>query len=138
MKDQARRALDEFGVESICESVYEGDSLTLIAKTVGVSIGSLIAWIAAEPERSARVNLARLETSRIWDEKAERGIEDATDDFELAKAKDLAHHYRWRASKIAPKIYGDKIQQEHTGADGGPVKFTVITGVPEPTDSGPA
>ena len=28
---------------------------------------------------------------------------------------------RWLAGKLAPKKYGDKIQQEHTGADGGPM-----------------
>jgi hypothetical protein len=36
----------------------------------------------------------------------------ASDAFELAKAKELAHHYRWRASKIAPKLYGDRLQVE--------------------------
>lgn len=138
MKDHARKALDSLGVEAVCEFIYDGESMTSIAKSHGVSIGSLIAWVASDTERSARVKLARVETARIWDEKAERGIEDAADDFELAKAKDLAHHYRWRASKIAPREYGDKIQQEHTGADGGPVKFTVITGVPESVDSGPS
>jgi len=29
---------------------------------------------------------------------------------------------RWYLSKLAPKRYGDKITQEHTGADGGPMK----------------
>lgn len=28
---------------------------------------------------------------------------------------------RWAASKILPKVYGDKIQQEHTGANGAPL-----------------
>lgn len=29
---------------------------------------------------------------------------------------------RWYLSKLAPKRYGDKITQEHTGADGGPIQ----------------
>ena len=132
MKDHARIKLDVFGLEALCEAVYEGNSLTSIAEQIDVSKGSLIAWIASDPDRSARVNLARLETSRIWDEKAERGIELAGDDFELAKARDLAHHYRWRAAKIAPKLYGDKLQQEHTGADGKALTFNILTAVPLP------
>ncbi|MGB8840016.1 MAG: hypothetical protein WCC64_02995 [Aliidongia sp.] len=28
---------------------------------------------------------------------------------------------KWAASKILPKVYGEKIQQEHTGADGTPL-----------------
>jgi hypothetical protein len=33
---------------------------------------------------------------------------------------------KWYASKLAPKKYGDKVQQEVTGANGGPVEFTKI------------
>ncbi len=33
---------------------------------------------------------------------------------------------KWVMSKRAPKVYGDKITQEHTGADGGPLEFTEI------------
>ncbi len=29
---------------------------------------------------------------------------------------------RWYLSKLAPKRYGDKITQEHTGTDGGPIR----------------
>jgi len=30
---------------------------------------------------------------------------------------------KWIMSKRAPKVYGDKITQEHTGADGGPIEL---------------
>lgn len=33
---------------------------------------------------------------------------------------------KWIMSKRAPKVYGDKITQTHTGADGGPLEFTEI------------
>ena len=29
---------------------------------------------------------------------------------------------QWRAAKLAPKKYGEKVTQEHTGADGGPIE----------------
>jgi hypothetical protein len=29
---------------------------------------------------------------------------------------------QWRAAKLAPKKYGEKVVQEHTGADGGPIE----------------
>ena len=32
---------------------------------------------------------------------------------------------KWVASKLKPKRYGDKVTNEHTGADGGPVALTV-------------
>jgi len=32
---------------------------------------------------------------------------------------------KWYASKLAPKVFGDKVQTQITDADGGPVKFVV-------------
>lgn len=30
--------------------------------------------------------------------------------------------YKWRAARLKPKVYGDRIVQEHTGAGGGPIQ----------------
>ena len=106
----AKEKLNALGVDGICEFISEGLTLTAIAQQIGVSIGSLIGWIEAEPERSARVREARSASARIWDEKAVEVIEDAADPFELTKARELAQHYRWRASKTAPREYGDRQQ----------------------------
>lgn len=106
---EAITKLDAYGVEAVCADIGDGLSLTAIARTQGVSIGSLLTWCEADPERSARVREARTLMARYWDERAEAVIAEAADDFELKKAKELAHHYRWRGSKIAPKEYGDKM-----------------------------
>ena len=39
---------------------------------------------------------------------------------------------KWLLSKLDPKKYGERIQQEHTGADGGPLQ--IISTVPRPED----
>jgi len=65
-------------------------------------------------------------SARFWDEKAARVIEAAPDKFELERARELAHHYRWRAKAIAPRDYGDKVTQEHTGAGGGPIAIAAV------------
>lgn len=119
--------LNALGLDAICERLADGESMTSIAVSAQVSIGSLLTW-AAQPEHSARVIESRALAASVWDEKAESGLENSGDPFELSRSKELAHHYRWRASKIAPKLYGDKVTQEHTGKDGGPIQ--VITGVP--------
>lgn len=105
---EAITKLDAYGVDAVCADIGDGSTLTAIAKAQGVSVGALLSWCEAEPERSARVREARRLMARHWDEKATQVIEDAKDDFELKKAKELAHHYRWRSSKIAPLDYGDK------------------------------
>ena len=106
----AQAALDEYGLDAVCEAIVTGGTLTFVAADAGVSLTSLLTWIAADSERSARVREARATTGKLWDEKAETEIREATDEFGLKKAKELAHHYRWRASKISCKEYGDKIQ----------------------------
>lgn len=111
--------------EEILALIKSGEAFYAIAGHFGVDRGDFTRWIEADSQRSARAREARKAASAAWDEKAERGIDEARDPFELAKAKELAHHYRWRASKIAPKEYGDKVQTEVTGADGGPLQVTV-------------
>ncbi len=101
--------LDAYGLEAICADILFPITMLAIAEKIGVSQGSLIAWIGANPERSARAKEARTQTAQMWDEKATAVIELAPDQFELSRAKELAHHYRWRASKIAPRDYGDKV-----------------------------
>jgi hypothetical protein len=125
--ETARERLERFGNEALCEAVSNAQSLTSIANEVGVSIGSLLSWIDAVPERSARVREARIAMAKVWDERAEDEIRLAEDELSLKKAKEIAHHYRWRASKIAPKEYGDKVQQEVTGADGSPFVVKILS-----------
>jgi hypothetical protein len=35
--------------------------------------------------------------------------------------------YQWRAAKLRPKVYGDKVQTELSGPDGGPIQVTGIS-----------
>lgn len=105
----ASEKVEAHGIDALCADILGEKTLTAIAQDLGVSIGTLLTWVEAVPERSARAREARMRTARIWDEKATKVIEDAKDPFELSKAKELAHHYRWRASKIAPRDYGDKV-----------------------------
>lgn len=126
-KGEAAIKLELCGIEAICDEIAEGKSITQLAQDLDVSQGSLITWLNSDAERSARVKYARSVTAHLWDEKAEMGLERAQDGFELARAKELAHHYRWRSAKIAPKEYGEKITTELTGADGGAIATKLDT-----------
>ncbi len=101
--------LDALGIDAVCEDLIDGKTMTAIAKSAGVSIGSLFTWLAVDAERSARAREARIQAAKGWDELALAGINKARNTLELAKAREAAFHLRWRASKIAPKEYGDKM-----------------------------
>jgi len=106
----AREKLDKVGVDAICDDLCAGSSLTGIANEYGVSLGTLLSWVGADSERSARVRETRAAMAKVWDERAEDEIRQADDEFKLKKARELAQHYRWRATKVAPGEYGEKVE----------------------------
>jgi hypothetical protein len=109
------QVLDAVGIDNICKQIIDGVSLREIGNRLGLCRSALLEWIAEDKERTKRAAEARILSAMVWDEKAEEGLLDATDFLSLTRARDLAHHYRWRASKIAPRQYGDKVQV--AGAD---------------------
>lgn len=48
---------------------------------------------------------------------------------DVSRAKLLCDNIKWETCRIAPKRYGDKIQNEHTGKDGGPIEQAVSISV---------
>lgn len=122
----ASAKLDEMGLDAVCDEISSGGSICGIARRLVMSAGSVLRWIDADPARTAAVHTARVQSGIIWDEIAEEKITAAADPFELAKARDLAHHYRWRAKCVAPRFYGDRNTQELVGAGGGAISIAAM------------
>lgn len=110
----ARRDWD---LDDVCERIAAGESYREIAAEYGKTHGALSLWLAAEPNRSARAREAAGMAARFWDEEAEAGIRAATDVLTLGKARELAQHLRWRASKLST-AYADRSKVEVGGALG--------------------
>jgi len=117
----AQNRLESIGIDAVCAMIGDGQSMTSIAESADTTYGVLQAWLNNNPDYSARVREIRTLTARYWDEQAESVIKTSSDNLTFAQARELAHHYRWRAAKIAPREYGDKITQEITGKDGAPL-----------------
>jgi hypothetical protein len=96
-------------IEDLCDRIQGGESLTGIAKSMGAGISHLTKWIAADSARSARAREARIAAAGTFDEMALDELRSAADPFELAKAREVASHLRWKASKADPGRYGDKL-----------------------------
>lgn len=110
-----RQILDEMGIDGLCGRITDGMLGREIARSIGVSNTSLVEWIGASDERVRRVTSARMSAAQVYEEEADELIRSAADPFELAKAKELAHHLRWRASKLNKGLYGDKLDLNHGG-----------------------
>jgi len=104
------KKLDSIGIEAICDRITAGESQQSIANGLAIAEASLRQWLAADPSRSARARAARSESARHWDDQAEKVLigADESSPGSISIARELAHHYRWRAKCYAPKDYGDK------------------------------
>ncbi len=105
-------------IEDIIEMIIEGKTYREIAKKYDVSLGCLHDFLTIG-EHSARAREALTTSANSYADKAEEVLKEAEPTKEeLMRARELASHYRWKASKRNGKVYGDKQQFEHTGKDG--------------------
>lgn len=118
--------IELYGEQWVLDQIMAERTIVDICTEMGTNAASFFRWQMAEPGRLDRVNEVRRQAAQLWEERAATAISEARSGFELQKARELAHHYRWRAARIAPRQYGDKVQQEITGAGGAPLMPTQI------------
>lgn len=94
--------------DDLCARIEDGESLTAIAKDLGCNVSTLTRWIAGDPQRSARARESRIAAAGSYADLALQVLQDAPDPFALAKAREVASHYRWQASKANPAAYGER------------------------------
>lgn len=90
-------------------------------------------WIAGNPEFASKCARAReIQADNIFEDMQEVADSGNPDDVQRAKLR--VSTMQWRAAKLAPKKYGERVVNENVGADGGPMQFTVVTGVDRQDD----
>jgi hypothetical protein len=129
----------------ICNLIAGGSSLRNACSQEGMpSTASVLRWLAEHEDfrgqyaraTDARADLMADEMIEIADDARNDFIEKARDNGETFIVADQEHIARsrlridtrkWLASKMAPKKYGDKVQAEVSGPEGGaiPVAVTV-------------
>lgn len=113
--------------DKILDLMVEGKDMQEICKMPGMpSRSTVLRWQNQNPAFDAQCVRAR----------------EALAEFELQKLKELAdgcteanvnstrvklNHFQWRVMKIAPRVYGDRVQTEITGANGGPLQVQAVT-----------
>lgn len=119
--------------DTICNRLMSGESLVKICSDESMPDRvTVIRWMGRDEDFATKCARAREAQADLMDDKIIEVAEACTPDtWKSDKVKISA--YQWRASKLAPKKYGDKITQEHTGANGAPLSATIVlTGRPEP------
>jgi predicted transcriptional regulator len=110
--------IEAFGLEAILDLVEDGKTHVEIAEEVGVDRRTLRRWLDDDDARRRAVQRAFEDSAAEDDRRALRVISDLDKDATpalIARAREMASHYRWRAKARNQKVYGDK--QELTVKD---------------------
>lgn len=123
----------------ILDLISDGASLRSICKMKGMpSRMTIITWLS-DPERAEF--LTKYARAREWQgDVADDRIQEIVDG--VLKGKIDPHAARvaiggltWRASKLKPKVYGDRQQLEHSGPNGAPIQHVISKIIIEPVDA---
>lgn len=115
----------ELDLDNIVEMILQGDSYKTIAQKLNIGLTKLHEF-TSNTNHSARVREALIISASTFADKAEEVLLNAKrDSIEIQRARELAQHYRWKASKRAPKVYGDKLDLT---SDGKKIQQTIIWG----------
>lgn len=100
--------------DEVCALLRSGVGMIETAKRIGTTFETMAQHITDDPDFSTRVRAARSAAAATFEERAEKMIADAPGPFELAKARELAIHLRWRAAKLNQGQYGEKLDVVQT------------------------
>ena len=113
----------------ICERLVKKQSLLLICSDPAMPSTSMVyRWLEEyESFRDKYARARKIQADLFAAETIDISDREMTDAVDVAKARLQYDARRWYASKIDAKKYGDKIQQEHTGPDGGAIEISAKT-----------
>lgn len=125
--------------EQVLAELRKHGNTTQAAAAVGLDRGTITRWCELFPEFEPLYARAKLEgidalvedTVRIADEPPPSTAAGSIDTGAVQHAKLRIETRRWFAERLAARKYGALQKLEHTGADGGPVKTVIVTGVPD-------
>lgn len=103
--------------EKICDLIARGLSLRAICISDDMpAMSTVCKWLSEEQGFSEQYARAREEQADIFaDEIIEIADAVEPDSAAVAKAKLQIEARKWRAAKMSPKKYGDKVEQQITG-----------------------
>ena len=108
----------------ICAELASGKSLRTVCNQEGMpSRTSVFLWMSQYPAFSNQYAEAKEQSAEALAEEM-FDIADAEGE-EIQRSKLKVDVRKWYLSKIKPKKYGERITQEHSGPDGGPIETKV-------------
>jgi len=123
----------------VCAQIAQGKSLRSIldADEKLPTVRSFLDWMGADGElaiqyahaRQTQYELLADEIVSIADENYttdEHGVRERLSSEAIQRNRLRVDTRKWMLAKMLPKVYGDKLQTEHTGKDGGPIQLQAV------------
>lgn len=123
--------------QAVIARLMEGDSLRKAAKACGVDPSTVLGWVDSDPAYSQQYTQARARGYQLLaDEILEISDDSSQDVIEtehgpkvnaevVARSRLRVDSRKWMLAKMLPKVYGDKLDLNHSGA----VRFEKIEAV---------
>jgi len=127
--------------DAICERLMDGESLRTICKSDDMPAASTVfRWLTLNKPFSEQYARAReIQADLLFDDVLDIADDGSNDWMQRANAdgslgdtvlngehvqrsKLRVDARKWMAGKLAPKKYGDRVLNEHTGPNGGPIQ----------------
>lgn len=117
--------------DEICDLMAVGNTVIDICRREGFPPqGTLYRWLEKQPTFREKYARAREKQADFF---AEQIVDIADTSTDWQKARLQLDARKWFASKVAPKKYGEKVEQTIQGSDGGPVRIERV--IVDPTAS---
>src|SRR5271170_1472379 len=103
--------------DDICDLIMAGKTLVAIAALEGFpSPKTICRWLNEKPDFDIKCTRARLMQAELMDQMI-LDVAENTDEDNAFASKVRISAYQWRASKLAPKRFGDRSVVEHDVSD---------------------
>jgi hypothetical protein len=126
------RRPDEADLDAIFEAMT-GDppkSLRAACRERGVNHAHVLAVVKVNPQVRDQYVLAREAVGEHYGDQVTNVASGVLlGKIEVDRARVAIDAYKWTAGRMAPKVYGDKQQHEHTGPGGGPIQTVDLSKV---------
>ena len=119
----------KYDLDAVLDRIMDGESQAEIARSLGITPGRLSQLLSADEGIAKRSAFARSMSAEAW---LDRGLEavasamDKTGNIDASAARAFSQECARRAAIRNPQ-YRDKVQQEISGPNGGPVQHEEVT-----------
>ena len=114
--------------ELICERLIEGESMRQICSDESMpNRSTILRWMEADEAFATRCARARVLQSDLMDDLVYDTANASTPETAASDRVKISA-YQWRAAKLEPKKYGDKVETTHVGDKERPIYLTPADG----------